>query len=227
MAIHFFSNFVHGGDWILQPILSNSPQIQAMLPENAPLSTFRIVTASSHWRINNVTACQHMSPHQRSTSDELSRYILSFRSSLLVLLQSTARPTLRRLHRSRQSSSESNGDAPSPFKVVTVVFRAGLKGAATDHKAIYFNVDPVTGLLGQGYSNQLWYQMGAQAVLNSCPVQGSSWTHHPESGQRITGVVLHEIPDVIVEVPQHWSRYILVYFNHIDCYILLCQQQYR
>lgn len=46
MGIHFFKNAVHGGDWIIQPKLSNGPDLAHMLPENAPLSTLRVITAS-------------------------------------------------------------------------------------------------------------------------------------------------------------------------------------
>lgn len=46
MGIHFFRNALKGGDWIIQKVLSNSTLLQTMLPENAPLSTIRIVTAS-------------------------------------------------------------------------------------------------------------------------------------------------------------------------------------
>lgn len=46
LGIFFYQNAVHGGDWILQEKLENSKFIGSLLPENAPLSTFRIITAS-------------------------------------------------------------------------------------------------------------------------------------------------------------------------------------
>lgn len=46
MGIHFFSNAAIGGDWIIQEKLNNAQSIAAMLPANAPLSTFRVISAS-------------------------------------------------------------------------------------------------------------------------------------------------------------------------------------
>ncbi|DBA01282.1 TPA: LOW QUALITY PROTEIN: hypothetical protein N0F65_001787 [Lagenidium giganteum] len=48
LGIFFFKNAVHGGDWIIQEKLDNSPFLKTLLPENAPLSTFRIITASRY-----------------------------------------------------------------------------------------------------------------------------------------------------------------------------------
>jgi hypothetical protein len=44
MGIHMFKNAVHGGDWILQERLYNCDELQALLPADAPLSTFRVLT---------------------------------------------------------------------------------------------------------------------------------------------------------------------------------------
>merc|ERR1712018_139319 len=41
-----YKNARMGGDWIIQEKLSNSPFLQNMLPSDAPLSTFRIISAS-------------------------------------------------------------------------------------------------------------------------------------------------------------------------------------
>merc|ERR1712151_1124724 len=46
MGIHFLKNACDGGDWILQPRLSNAAELEKMLPTNAPLSTMRVLTAS-------------------------------------------------------------------------------------------------------------------------------------------------------------------------------------
>lgn len=47
LGIHFFRNATDGGDWIIQERLLNSEWVQSMLPDNAPLSTFRVITCSS------------------------------------------------------------------------------------------------------------------------------------------------------------------------------------
>lgn len=41
-----FVNASSGGDWIIQPRIHNDDFISSMLPENAPLSTFRVISAS-------------------------------------------------------------------------------------------------------------------------------------------------------------------------------------
>lgn len=46
MGLQFFNNAAHGGDWIIQPALNNDDFLKELLPENAPLSTFRVITAS-------------------------------------------------------------------------------------------------------------------------------------------------------------------------------------
>eukprot|EP00475_Leptophrys_vorax_P025024 TRINITY_DN3485_c0_g1_i1.p1 TRINITY_DN3485_c0_g1~~TRINITY_DN3485_c0_g1_i1.p1 ORF type:complete len:482 (-),score=113.81 TRINITY_DN3485_c0_g1_i1:26-1432(-) len=49
MGIFIYKNALNGGDWIIQPRLRNAPPIQALLPNSAPLSTFRVLTASTAW----------------------------------------------------------------------------------------------------------------------------------------------------------------------------------
>jgi len=46
MGIHFFKNATVGGDWIIQEKISNSDWVSTLLPSNAPLSTFRVITQS-------------------------------------------------------------------------------------------------------------------------------------------------------------------------------------
>lgn len=41
-----YKNATDGGDWIIQECLQNGPDVACMLPDNAPLSTFRVITAS-------------------------------------------------------------------------------------------------------------------------------------------------------------------------------------
>eukprot|EP01061_Rhynchopus_euleeides_P018421 TRINITY_DN30496_c0_g1_i1.p1 TRINITY_DN30496_c0_g1~~TRINITY_DN30496_c0_g1_i1.p1 ORF type:complete len:425 (+),score=174.14 TRINITY_DN30496_c0_g1_i1:57-1331(+) len=44
MGVHVFKNAAAGGDWILQKRLYNSAELQALLPDDAPLSTYRVIT---------------------------------------------------------------------------------------------------------------------------------------------------------------------------------------
>lgn len=46
LGFESFKNASVGGDWIIQEKLDNGPFLNSMLPENAPLSTFRIISAS-------------------------------------------------------------------------------------------------------------------------------------------------------------------------------------
>jgi len=47
LGFQAFANAVHGGDWIIQEKIDNGPDLMAMLPHDAPLSTLRVITASS------------------------------------------------------------------------------------------------------------------------------------------------------------------------------------
>lgn len=47
MGIQFFDNASHGGQWIIQEAYQNSTELSKILPKDAPLSTFRVITAST------------------------------------------------------------------------------------------------------------------------------------------------------------------------------------
>lgn len=47
MGIFFYKNAAFNGDWILQEKLKNSDWLSQLLPENAPLSTMRVITTST------------------------------------------------------------------------------------------------------------------------------------------------------------------------------------
>lgn len=46
LGIFFYKNAVVGGDWIIQEKIANSDWVANLLPPNAPLSTFRVITCS-------------------------------------------------------------------------------------------------------------------------------------------------------------------------------------
>jgi hypothetical protein len=46
MGIYFYKNATDGGDWIIQETIANSDWVSTLLPPNAPLSTFRVITQS-------------------------------------------------------------------------------------------------------------------------------------------------------------------------------------
>lgn len=137
MGIHFFRNALEGGDWILQEVMANEDFVASLLPENAPLSTFRVMTAS-------------------------------------------------RLGLSQNKKG---------VEAISCVFRAGRRGAATDHDSILFDVDVKTGTIGRGTTNMQWYKLGPR----SCCLLGGSvrWApppdilDHPDCpGKRVTGAIV-------------------------------------
>jgi hypothetical protein len=46
LGIFFYKNATIGGDWIIQERIENSDWVSSLLPDNAPLSTFRVITQS-------------------------------------------------------------------------------------------------------------------------------------------------------------------------------------
>merc|ERR1711924_149113 len=46
LGFQAFANAVAGGDWIIQERLANNASLQALLPRDAPLSTFRVISGS-------------------------------------------------------------------------------------------------------------------------------------------------------------------------------------
>ena len=46
MGLFFFKNATEGGDWIIQERLENDAFVTSLLPDNAPLSTMRVISAS-------------------------------------------------------------------------------------------------------------------------------------------------------------------------------------
>lgn len=46
MGIFFYKNATEGGDWIIQERIQNSDWVSTLLPDSAPLSTFRVITQS-------------------------------------------------------------------------------------------------------------------------------------------------------------------------------------
>ncbi len=69
-------------------------------------------------------------------------------------------------------------------EALSVVFRAGRKGAETDHDSILFDVHPETGLILGGTTNKNWYQLGPGAWL-TCPWRSGDPEHtvhvHPDN----------------------------------------------
>lgn len=133
-----FRNAAAGGDWIIQRKLQNGPFLSSLLPERAPLSTFRIISASRG----------------------------GLKSGVLGPAGVVVRDDIRAL---------------------SCVWRAGRKDALTDHSAVLFNVDPITGIIKKGTSNVHWYQRGPLKPLSTPWLSTHGVEAHPDTGKRITG----------------------------------------
>lgn len=147
LGFESFDNASEGGDWIIQRKLDNGPFLNSMLPPNAPLSTFRIISAS--------------------------------RGGL------------------KSNTAEAGNVTMDDVQALSCVWRAGRAKAKTDHSAILFNVDPDTGVIKRGTTNVHWYQRGPGKVLTTPWTSEHSHTHHPDSGQQITGVQVPNMKEMM------------------------------
>lgn len=154
LGIHAFKNACVGGDWIIQQTLANSPFLASMLPDNAPLSTFRVISASRGG-----------------------------------LKSGTGEPVVM-----------------DDIKALSCVWRAGRQNAITDHSAVLFNVDPNTGVIKKGTSNQHWFQRGFSKVFTTPWLSKHDYTHHPDTGGIITGKVVPNIEGIMKLVSEAHLR---------------------
>ncbi|GMH70848.1 hypothetical protein TrRE_jg2128, partial [Triparma retinervis] len=154
MGIHFYKNAMEGGDWIIQKVISNSSFVQSLLPDDAPLSTFRILTQS-----------------RAATKVGPSGWI--------------APPIL------------------ADIEALSCVFRAGRKGALTDHDSILFNIDPITSVILGGTTNANWYKLGLREALpGGCDWRSGDEEHvvgeHPDKkGKKVKGKKVKELPAML------------------------------
>lgn len=148
LGINFFRNACAGGDWIIQPTLSNSPALAPLLPSDAPLSTFRVITGS--WGGLAPVGGREVPPSEQ-------------------------------------------------VFVFSTVFRAGMKGAATDHKSILFNVDRFTGVIKRGTTNAHWYQLGLNKIRSCAWTSEHNYSCHPDKDPTeapVEGQQIENIRDV-------------------------------
>lgn len=73
MGIQFLTSASSGGDWILQPKLDNADCLKRLLPENAPFSTFRVLTSSD-------TALKTEGENKTSNTSEIKPLTCVFRA---------------------------------------------------------------------------------------------------------------------------------------------------
>lgn len=119
MGIHFYKNASFGGDWILQAKLKNAPWLNALLPENAPLSTMRVITTSTFTINEKFISASRI---KAENSDESGADVAG--------------------------DSSANHDETTAKEVIrpeSAVLRLGRMNASTDHSSILFDVDIKTG----------------------------------------------------------------------------------
>jgi hypothetical protein len=152
LGFHAFDNCTSGGNWIIQEALDNDEFVSSLLPEEAPLSTFRVVSAS------------------------------------------------------RGGLSSVEKGAENSVTALSCVFRAGREGAVTDHVSVLYDVDMQTGVIGEGTTNQHWYQLGLDKIA-TCPwLNNTSTTVHPDTGRTVTGTKVPDMEGVIAFVEKAHAR---------------------
>ena len=81
LAIYKFSNSFNGGDWLIQEDLKNHNSLLSLLPENPPLSTFRVVTINN----GNPLLCVWRYGYSNSKTDhESSLYSINLNTGVIV-----------------------------------------------------------------------------------------------------------------------------------------------
>ncbi len=147
LGIFFYKNATEGGDWILQEKIENSDWVASLLPENPPLSTFRVITQS-----------------------------------------------YASIHPENEAKIED-------INALSCVFRAGRKGASTDHSSILFDVDVNTGLIGGGTTNEHWYKLGLRPIFpGGCKWRSfhGEYNKHPDCDDiQVTGKTVPDIKSMI------------------------------
>ncbi len=99
-----------------------------------------------------------------------------------------------------QTSPEDASDASKYVKPLSAVFRAGRKGAATDHSSVLFDVDKVSGKILRGTTNAHWYHLGPTGLTK--PWRSThDLTEHPDvPGVSLTGQELPDVPAMLEQV---------------------------
>ena len=151
LGLHSFTNAFSNinGDWLIQEFLENDEFVSSLLPEDCPLSTFRVVSQS--------------------------------------------RAGLPEKFRAAGNSS----DEKDQVTALSCVFRAGREGAITDHVSVLYDVDMKTGIIGEGTTNQHWYQLGVNKVMSTPWNNEETMNVHPDTGRTVTGTKVDRLADML------------------------------
>ena len=109
MGLYFFKNATAGGDWIIQERLDNDAFVSSLLPDNAPLSTMRVISASRLERLFQVQTCASYVHHAVGSTIGIKTLVLSNRTALVVFSHCRSRLP------SRTCGVASSGSSSLPY----------------------------------------------------------------------------------------------------------------
>lgn len=157
MGIHFFENAAFEGDWIIQEKLKNSGFLSTLLPNNAPLSTMRVITTSSF-----TLSEEYPLKKEESLMTKSSLRLAELDAEDEAKLNLTPPASTQGV-----SSQNQQEDVRKYIRAESAVLRLGRRNALTDHSSILFDVDILTGVIQPGCSNTHWYQLGVEKALQT------------------------------------------------------------
>lgn len=194
LGIHFYKNAVHGGDWIIQEKLTNADWLNKLLPPNPPLSTMRVITASTLGMTEKGRSFLSMSEVHKEISTEDIAITETWKDSNKLLGDEGKFDGLGLGIFSDNIDSHQN----KPIRALSGVLRLGRAGAATDHSSVLFDVDLATGLIKDGKSNAHWYKLGIRNIFD-CPwlPQGACEIHPDAPHPQVSGKIIPNIQDVL------------------------------
>lgn len=175
LGFQAFSSATHGGDWIIQEKMANSAFVSSLLPEDAPLSTLRIVTASK----------LGLAPLREQAGAREEGAPLREQTGAREGVEGKA-----------EGKGEGVSDNDKEVRALSCVFRAGREGAITDHESILFNTEIETGMVLKGTTNAHWYRLGADKVLNAQWLSQHNITNHPDTGRPISGTNIPRMAEI-------------------------------
>jgi len=193
LGIHFYNNAVHGGDWIIQEKLTNSDWLNKLLPPNPPLSTMRVITASTLGMTEKGRSFLSVSEVNKEISTEDIAITETWKDSNKVIVEEIKFDAGLGIFSDRSDPNQNK-----PIRALSGVLRLGRAGAATDHSSILFDVDLATGLIKEGNSNAHWYKLGVRNVFD-CPwLPQATCEIHPDAPHpQVSGKIIPNIHEVL------------------------------
>lgn len=192
LGIHFYKNAVHGGDWIIQEKLTNAEWLNKLLPPNPPLSTMRVITASTLGMTVKGRSFLNLSEINNEISTEDIAITETWKDSNKVLGEE-----FKKVDGQGKKILSDSSDY-KPIRALSGVLRLGRANAATDHSSVLFDVDLATGVIKEGNSNAHWYKLGLRNVID-CPwlPQGTCEIHPDAPHPQVSGKIIPNIEEVL------------------------------